>query len=91
MQVLIRKPACFRWGLWNACHHADGMLEAAAESHSESSRTQLRDRDPVGVVCSCSNLVPKLPSTMTKGQRGGVTAPSCIFSTVRLLFLWPRA
>lgn len=33
MQVLIRKPAWFRWVLSNACHHADGMLELAAESH----------------------------------------------------------
>lgn len=50
MQVLIRKPAWFRWGLSNACHHADGMLDAAAESHWESSKIQLRDRDrgPVG-------------------------------------------
>lgn len=92
MQVLIRKPAWFRWGLWNACHHADGMLEAAAESHSESSMTQLRDRDPVWVVwvvCRCLNLVPKLPSTMTKGRRGGVTAPSCIFFACAPLSLSP--
>lgn len=86
MQVLIRKPAWFRWGLWNACHHADGMLEAAAESHSESSRTQLRDRDPLGplgVVCSSSNLVPKLPSTMTKGREEGPPPPAAFSSTVR--------
>lgn len=32
------------------------------------------DEDPVGMVRSWFNVVPKLLSTMTKGRRGGVTS-----------------